>query len=1415
MRALPSSFVKPVVLSISFTLALVLATSFFSPSVAAQEQSQAVVATPRPLITQALDESRLTVLKGNTHPLARREFDLGTAPASLPMERILLVLKRSDEQEIALRKLLGDQQDKTSPNYHKWMTPEQFGSQFGPSDADLQTITSWLQSHGFQVGSTKGRTVLEFSGSASQMEAAFHTTIHKYVVNGEQHWANASDPQIPAALAPAVAGMASLNNFPRKPMSRILGVFSRDKTTGQVQPVEPVYTLPSGCAEDPRSTNPCFYGISPYDFATIYDVLPLWNTGINGTGQTIAIVGETNVNVQDVRDFRTLFGLPANDPQIILNGPDPGIRGDEVEANLDLQWSGAVAPNATIKFVTSASTETTAGIDLSAVYIVENNLAPVMSESYGYCELGLGTAGNQFYNTLWQQAAAQGITVFISSGDNGSAGCDDFNAASPAPAQFGLQVSGFASTPYNVAVGGTDFNDFLNPSTYWNITNSTTQASAKGYIPEVPWNSTCTNPIFGQIGYSTNPETNCNDSRFIGSFDVPVGGSGGASHCTTSDGSTPGSCSGGYAKPSWQTGTGVPNDGKRDIPDVSLFASSGFLGNFYMMCESDITGAPCSLAPNYYFIGIGGTSASSPAFAGIMALVNQQMAQTTQNPNERQGNANYIFYKLAAQQPTAFHDVTSGTIAMPCATGSPNCTTSVSGHAYGVLSGYNATSKYDLATGLGTVDVNNLVTKWNSVTLLPSTTTLSSLTPTTVTHGQAVNFTVSVAPKSGTGAKPTGLISLQGGPTISTADIQGFNLTNGTVTGTTQMLPGGTYSVTAHYPGDSTYGSSDSSPINVTVGKENSQPQVSLMTFDTNGNIINGNTNTAIYGSPYILRANVANAGGHLCSPVAASGATTCPSGTVGLTNNGNTLDAGTYTLNTFGYAEDLTVQLPGGTDSVKASYSGDDSFNASSSTTSIMITPASTSMSQLNVYGAAVGESGSMSVYVNTTSSGVAPSGTVTFYANGTALTGSASYTQQPGGPNLSAYTYANLTYGATAFPTPGSYAITATYNGDTNYSSSTSAATNITVLYPTPTIVPTPYNQTVSFGGTASITVLVDTTNKSTYPTGTVTIIDPSGITVGPSACTNATDGSGHFACKVVGSFTVTTSGSVMLKYSGDANYPAAYGWASVSMPDFQLSQGGVQLTAGQSQNLTVTIQSLNGYSGTVSNFNCSGLPAETTCTFSPDQVTLASDGSASITLTVSTTAMGQSRKGAGSKDRRATTWEAGAATFLFAVCWIGVPLSRRRGRIPVALMLIFLLVLLPSCGGGGGGGGGGGTPNPVPSISSLSPTQVAAGSQIQNLFINGSNFMTSSTVKYNGVVHNSSLQSSTQLQIALEASDVATTGQFPVVVTNPSPGGGPSTPVNFAVVTGTPTGTFYATLTASSGPISHAVTLFILVQ
>lgn len=1395
MRAIPVSclyYLSPAIPS-TLIAAIVFAVTLGVP-MQGQEAAQTAATAVRPLITQTIDESRLTTLKGNTHPLARAEFDLGTAPASLPMERMLLVLKRSADQETTLRKLLDDQQDKASPNYHKWVTPEQYGAQFGPTDSDLQTITSWLQSHGFQVGTTKGRTVLEFSGTAGQVQEAFHTTIHKYTVKGEEHWANANDPQIPAALAPAVAGIASLHTFPRKAMNNFVGTYSEE--TKQLTSAEPNFTF--SCYG-----NQTCYGLVPYDFAAIYDVLPLWNTGINGTGQTVAIVGRTNVNPADATNFWSLFGLsvPQNKLTVTLNGPDPGINGDEGEADIDIQWSGAVAPQALINFVTSQSTNTTDGVDLSAVYIVENNLASVISESYGECELGLGTAGNQFYSTIWAQAAAQGISVFVSSGDNGSAGCDNPGG----PAQYGLNVNGIASTPFNAAVGGTDFNQYKKGSTYWNSSNNaTTQQSAKGYIPETTWNDSCTNALAVTLGYGSNAEQACNNPQMIQGGGVnSVAGSGGPSNCVVNTHGV-GSCTSGYAKPSWQTGTGTQTDQLRDLPDISLFASNGFLGSFYVVCQQDQTGGVCTLNS---FAGYGGTSVASPAFAGIMALVNQKMGSP-------QGVPGFALYKLASKQANAFHDIPSGsTIGGPCITGTPNCKTNTSGDSYGILTGYSTTTAYDLATGLGSVDVANLVNNWNKATFTATTSTLAlnNGNPINVTHGTAVPVNIAISPTAATGNAAL-LVDVGPGTTAGQA-IDFFGLSGGSVSGNTSLLPAGTYDVIVHYGGDGTYGGSYSNSVSVTVSKENST--VYLPGLQLGG----ASVTTVKYDDPYTLLAGVENASGKICNPPP-FGQITCPMGTISLSDGSVSLGNGPYTLdkNAFIQTPAQAFILVTGKHTLTAQYSGDSNYNTGSASVAITVTPAATSMPAPYAYGVTVGQSASISATVNTTSYGVAPTGTITFYANGKALTGgSYYYSSNNGGYGSFAGMYVWFDSDANAFSSPGNYAITASYSGDANYSSSTSAVANITVLYPTPNMTMTPASQTVNYGGTATVTALVSGGNKKAYPGGTITFVNNSSTLSGPTTCTNTTDSNGNYACRASATFTVTDGYGVTANYSGDSNYPDSSGYASILMPDFyeNTDPSQVTLTAGQSQNVTFSIGSMAGFAGTVTNFSCSGLPAETTCTFSPTSVTADPSQWVSTTLTITTTAMGQSRRELRAA-KMGTVWLSLAGVFLMGACLIGLSTPRKR-VLSVGLMALAIMLTLPSCGGGSSPPPPPPPPppnNPVPSITSLSPSQVATGSQINTVTVNGTNFMSTSTLTLGGVVAGGYL-SSTQMFISPSTSQLATVAQLPVVVTNPTPGGGPSNAVNFVVTTGTPTGNFNITITATSGGLTRTTPLYLYVQ
>jgi phosphodiesterase/alkaline phosphatase D-like protein len=724
----------------------------------AQDQA-AEIPRPPARIVEPVNDARLVVLRGNTRPETQLGTDLGRVDPQLPMQRMLLILKRSPEQDAALAEFNAHQLDPGSPDFHHWLTPEEFGALYGPPDDDIETVTAWLMNHGFTIDNvSKGRVFIEFSGTAGLVQQAFRSEIHRYLVRGEEHLANSNDPSIPEALTPVVTGIFSLNNFYTKPLHHEWGTFRRDSKTGKWTPengdivTRPLYGVPV-------SGSPVEL-VSPYDFATIYNVLPLWNGGIDGTGQTIAIAGRSAINLTDVARFRSAFGLPAKAPTVVVNGPDPGIPSpdDKLENTLDVEWSGAVAKGATIKFVTTASTASNDGAFSSAAYIIDNNIAPIMSFSYGACELVFGAAGNAAINSLWQQGATEGITIFVASGNQGSAGCDG-GGTQPDGATRGLAVNGASSTPYNVAVGGTDLNWINSSASYWNSTNATNGSSAKGYIPEVPWNRTCvSNAVDDAIGGTAlgfDEEQTC-QALLNNELDLDLvtvaGGTGGVSACTTPGGTTPATCTGGYAKPLWQTGAGVPADGKRDVPDLSLFASGGTLNSAYPICDSDKAPCTSSNVSEVFVNSVGGTSAASPAMAGIMALVNQKMGSA-------QGNANAAFYALAARDTRSscdsvsvgngnacnFYDITTGSIAVPCIPNSPNCTVHHAGDAVGIINGYKSTLAYDLATGLGSVNAGNLVNNWHLVAdatqQKPTATTgaASSITRTTAAVAGSVN----------------------------------------------------------------------------------------------------------------------------------------------------------------------------------------------------------------------------------------------------------------------------------------------------------------------------------------------------------------------------------------------------------------------------------------------------------------------------------------------------------------------------------------------------------------------------------------------------------------------------------------------------------------------------------------------------
>lgn len=703
-----------------FRLAVTSAISLFLFALPGFSQSGKLPSSPRALVTSRIDEARLVTLAGNTRSEAKTGADLGKVADDLVLDHVLLQVKRPAERELSLQGYIDELHDSASPNFHKWLTADQINEAFGPAKSDIDAITGWLQSQGLTVNAVypSGLTI-DFSGTAGQVQSAFRTEIHKLDVNGATHIANVSDPRVPAALAPAVTGIVSLHDFRPRPMRRPKAQYSY--TSGNV----------------PNQL------VVPGDMSTIYNLSPLYAAGITGQGQTIAVIEDSNLyRASDWTNFRSKFGLTQYASGTLTtvhpaasNGrscTDPGYNSDGIEAALDVEWASAAAPNASIVLASCASSATTDGLVMAIQNVVNGSTPPqVMSISYGSCEAGNGSSYNATLNSLYQQAVAEGISVFVSSGDSGAAACD-FGAA----ANHGIGVSAFASTPYNVAVGGTDFLDVYQgtASTYWKTANNTYFDSAMTYIPEIPWNDSCAGSLgatyFGySSGYGPNGFCGSDIAKQYQLFTTGAAG-GGPSGCATGAASVNlvvgGTCQG-YAKPSWQGGVpGIPADGVRGIPDVSMFASDGAIwGHYYVFCFSDSAngGASCSGAPSSW-AGAGGTSFGAPILAGIQALVNQKMGAA-------QGNPNPVYYKLAAGSlgSSVFNSVTQGDITVNCS-GSLNCFgigfegrargTTFQGN--GALSSSSSTytpafaaaAGWNFATGLGSVNASNLVNNWKS-----------------------------------------------------------------------------------------------------------------------------------------------------------------------------------------------------------------------------------------------------------------------------------------------------------------------------------------------------------------------------------------------------------------------------------------------------------------------------------------------------------------------------------------------------------------------------------------------------------------------------------------------------------------------------------------------------------------------------
>ena len=1238
---------------------------FLATPLIAQEHVRKLISTP-------INEKQLVTIHNRIHPLAQARYDVGSLPNSFALHRMLLLLNRPDEREADLQRFLHDVQNRKSLNYHHWMTPQTFGQRFGPADSDIQTVKGWLQSHGFAISRvTTSKTMIEFSGTAGQLQEAFHTELHQYFINGEMHYANSSNPSIPVALVPAVKGLSPLHDFRAKPLIRNLGPASYSPTTNQAK-IQWTISNPNGTGN--------FYAFAPEDFATQYDLHPLYQEGVNGSGETIGIINVANIDLGLVANYRQLFGLSTNIPQVVIDGNDPGGEfPNNVEAFLDVELSGAVAPDATIYLYISDGATLFDPLIFAALRAIEDNQASVLSVSFGSCEQDLGRNGNQLFSALWQQAAAQGQTVLVSSGDTGSAGCDSSGFHN---AFDGLAVNGIASTPWDIAVGGTDFyySDYASgaPSaaSHWNQTNNPNNGSLVAPLAEQVWNDV--------NGLNANP---------LGlPGDIAAGG--GASACAVYTNG----CSG-YPKPNWQSGLGVPTDGVRDLPDVSLFAADGLNLSAYPICVLPGDCVADSKVQTGIFL-VGGTSGSAPAMAGIMALINQKYG--------RQGQAAVVLYPLAQQSPNTFHDITSGGNNVPITPTSQY---------------YFATPGYDQASGLGSIDATALVNNWTSIDFLSTNTTLA-LSNSSITHGQSLHVSTSVKPVTGSGT-PTGSVAvLTDSPLSSNQSQFAVTLANGAASGNVNFLPGGTYHVFANYGGDDVFGMSRSSPVVLTVKPENANLNFAALQAQSTGVTVVPNGGTVPYGSLLTLG-------------VQPTGVSAGAGATNGIATGTATFKVDSTTqavpLDSIGLATWVTPTLAQGAHSASASYSGDSSFNTnSSSPLSFTVTEGQPMVflnsSDLLVGNLRAGNNLTVGIEVRAPFPGIGspPTGTVKFTLGNISQTATLEVINNY--ESAAMVTIQNLGAGCYNFPS-------ASYSGDSNWLSAGNGIDGAICVSPGPdettttTVIATP--SSISNSQTASLTVTVaGSSGAAQRPTGYIDFYDNgaylfSNVLPPPSSGTSTSiKVSGIYSSE----FLKDGANKITALYSGDCCYspslsaPAIITAAS-NGPNFTLApqRPQVLVKTGSSGTVDLNLSSLNQFNAMV-DLSCTTSSPNVSCGLSPSSLAL--NGSATTTLNITVAAASSQVP-----SHRSLKWLASTGAFLFGSFCLSA-FSRKRRWIPNCTMVLCTALLLTSCGSGSS------------SISPPTPPNVPPALAPSTTY-----YTVSVTGKANGIVHASQVIVSVQ--------------------------------------------------------------------
>ena len=1231
-------------------------------------------------ITAAINNDDRVALSGTVRKDLKTARDLGAADPTLTAHHVTLLLSRTADRQAALDQFLSDVQNPRSPQYRQWLTPAEYGARFGASADDVQTIAAWLQSQALRIEKVSPATnMISFTGTVGQLQSAFSTAIHSVSLNGEKHLSAMSEPQLPLALSPAIKGLVGLDDFHPRPY---LQTGPPASFNAAKQHIEPNFTLFSG-------STPYLY-VDPSDAATIYDT-PNANlnpnykgTTYDGTGVTVGIIGDSNVDLAPVTNYRLAFlgetASTVNLPTVIVDGPDPGINGDEVETFLDMEVLGGLAPKAKINYYASDSSDLSAGIFNAMQRAINDNQVSILSISYGECEAGNGAATNQFIAEIYQQAAAQGITVSVSSGDSGAAGCDP---AGISLATQGLAVNGLGSTPYNISVGGTDYVALdSNFSTYADPTSSGTAPywrTALGYIPERPWNDST----------SSDAALANNTPLLSGGVAEVVGAGGGVSTV--------------YTKPSFQSAL-TPADGARDLPDVSFLAANGLYGALWVLCESNaILGPDCATSNGTFtstahFSGVGGTSAATPAFSGMLA-------QVVQYTGSRLGQANNVLYKLAANNYSiVFHDVTIGNNAVVCANGSPDCGSN------GFTTGYDASTGYDLASGLGSVDAAAMVANWSTAVGASSDTTLTingAASPVSVTHGTSLSFGVQVTPSTATGS--AGLVTTEaaaaGAPTLNGQPVI-IPISSGAGVMSYNGLPGGQYTVYATYSGDTNTAASQSTPISVNIAPEASSTSLAESVYSPLQVPI-----TTLNAIPY---------GAYIFSDMSvygtAEGATAslgAATGTMTIFDNGTQIGTAPITSGNFASFPALqsgVYPYAAGTHKVTAKFPGDQSYKGDTSNEVDFTVVQGVTSATLSAADATVAptQSDVIQVQVITSSLASAPTGTLSLTDNGKPLAASSTFQSGNSVSTGTVFSYVNFTLQGTQLQ-PGANTLTATYTGDNNYLGSTGslvvtrtqptltlAAGSIAIqagatLGNSATISVTPSG---SFAGVVNLSCAV--TNVPSGATSPIACTVPATVDIGGVGVSTSTLTVNSTVTTTAGAYTVTitgvdaATGTIRASAMSQVVVTAVPGITLGTAAPITVNPGA---TAGNTSTLTVI--PTNGFTGVVG-ISCAVTSAPAgaldpiSCSANPASLNINGTKGSTAVLTVSSTP----RTTAALDPTFNLLRGLGGTTLALGILWL-LPSRRRRFHSLAAFVVLLSLGAFVGCSGGSGGSSGSTTP------------------------------------------------------------------------------------------------------------------------